>query len=157
MKLTAKTDLDVPVGFLFDAVADQEAWVAMARARGAEVEPAPDRPASGIGAGWNLRFRFRGKLRKVQVWLEDLQTDQLLAYAFAGQAFEGSAVIEVTALSSRRSRLRVGLTVKPRTLAARLFLNTLRLARRKVQARYDMRLGQAAATIQARYAESRAR
>lgn len=157
MKLTAKTDLDVPVGFVFDALADQGSWVAMARARGAEIEPATDRPAAGIGAGWDLRFRYRGKMRKVQVWLEDLQTDQLLAYAFASQAFEGSALIEVTALSARRSRLRVGLTVKPGTLAARLFLNTLRLARRKVQARYDKRLGQLADVITTRYADSRAR
>jgi hypothetical protein len=35
-------------------------------------------------------------------------------------------------------------------------INTLRLARRKVQARYDKRLGQLAGLIQTRYAESRA-
>jgi hypothetical protein len=156
MKLSAKTEIDVPVGFVFDSLADHDHWMAEARRRGAEVEPLADRPLSGVGAGWRLRFPFRGKVRNVLLWIEDLRPGQDLAYAFEGKAFEGRALMELTALSARRTRLRVGLTVKPRTLAARLLINTLRLARRKVQARYDKRLGQLAGLIQARYAENRA-
>ena len=155
MKLTAKTDLDVPVSFVFDVLSDHDSWVDEARRRGAEVEPVVDRPASSVGAGWRLRFAFRGRTRKVLVWVEGIQPDHLLSYAFEGQVFEGGSTIEVTALSARRTRLRVALTVKPKTLAARLLLNTLRLARRKVQARFDKRLGQLAGVIQARHAERR--
>lgn len=156
MKLTAKTDLDVPAAFVFDSLTDHDGWVAEARRRGAEVEAVADRPMSGVGAGWRLRFPFRGKTRKVLVWVDDLQPGQTVSYSFEGNATEGGAMLEVTALSARRSRLRVGMTVKPKTLAARLFLNTLRLARRRVQARYDLRLGQLAGMIQTRYAQSKA-
>jgi hypothetical protein len=155
MKLTAKTDLDVPAAFVFDTLADHAGWEAEARQRGAEVERPADMPLDGIGAGWRLRFSFRGKTRKVLVWVKDMQPDQLLTYAFEGNAVEGGATLEVMALSARRTRLKVGLLVKPRTLAARLFLNTLRLARRKVQARYDKRLAQLSGLIEARYAQSR--
>jgi hypothetical protein len=64
--------------------------------------------------------------------------------------------MEVIALSPRRSRLRVALTVRPKTLAARLFLNTLRLAKRRVQGRLDKRLGQLGARIEDRHGRSQA-
>lgn len=39
-------------------------------------------------------------------------------------------------LSPRRSRVRMDLEVKPKTLAARLFINTMRLAKGRVQGRF---------------------
>jgi hypothetical protein len=54
-------------------------------------------------------------------------------------------------LSPRRSRVRIDLEVKPKTLAARLFINTLRLAKGRVQARFERSLGNLGARIKDRY------
>jgi hypothetical protein len=60
--------------------------------------------------------------------------------------------METKALSPRRSRLKVSVEAKPKTLAARLFLNTLRLARRKVEERMEKRVDQLGERIEDRYA-----
>jgi hypothetical protein len=155
MKLTSKTDLDVPAGVVYAALADHAGWEREAVRRGAEVERPADMPFSGVGAGWRVRFPFRGKMRKALIRVDKMEPDREMAFSFQGQALEGGAEVEVTVLSPRRSRLKVSLVVKPKTLAARLFLNTLKLARRRVQARLDQRLAQLAKRIQDRHAASR--
>jgi hypothetical protein len=156
MKLTAKTDLEVPVEFLFAVLADTTAWEREAIRRGVEVERPADMPLNGVGAGWRIRVRFRGRVRKVMLRLDELVQDQTVAYAFEGEALTGSAMLETRSLSLRRSRLKVTIEAKPKTLAARLFLNTLRLARRRVEDRLEMRVGQLGARIEQNYARERA-
>lgn len=155
MKLTGKTDLEAPLPFVFATLADHAAWEREAVRRGAEIERPSDMPLTGVGAGWRVRFPFRGKVRKVLLRIDELDQDQRLVLSFEGQALGGSSTIEVLALSPRRTRLRVTLVVKPRSLAAKLFINTLRLAKGRVQARLEKRLGQLGARIQDRYIRSR--
>jgi hypothetical protein len=154
MKLTAKTDIDVPVSAAYAILADHAAWEREAVRRGAEVERPADLPRTGEGAGWRVRFPFRGKTRNMAIRIEKMQPDQTLAFAFQGQMVEGNAGFELSPLSPRRTRLKVSLLVKPKTLAARLFLNTLRLAKRRVQSRFELRLSQLAARIADRHAQS---
>ncbi|MCX7288796.1 MAG: SRPBCC family protein [Rhodobacterales bacterium] len=157
MKLIAKTDLEAPAAFVYAQLADHAAWEREALRRGAEIERPADLPLSGVGAGWQIQIPFRGKLRKVLLKVAQMDPDQSLAYSFDGQSLQGLALLEVQALSARRSRLRVTLDAKPKTLAARLFINTLRLAKGRVQARFDKRLGQLAARIESSHVEARAR
>ncbi|MCU0826317.1 MAG: SRPBCC family protein [Tabrizicola sp.] len=155
MKLTSKIDLEVPARFVYDILADHDAWEREALQRGVEIERPVDMPTSGVGASWKLRFRFRGKSRKVLVRIEEMQPESRMALSFEGQALAGESEMDIIALSPRRTRLRTAVTVRPKTLAARLFLNTLRLAKRRVQGRLDRRLGQLGARIEDRFARSR--
>lgn len=156
MKLTAKTDVEAPLAYVYANLTDHAAWEAEAVQRGAEVERPDGTPLTGVGASWRIRVKFRGKLRKFLVRIDDLQPDQRIAFGLEGQAVEGTSVFEVAALSPRRTRLRIVLDVKPKTLTARLFLNTLRLARTRVQSRFDLRAGQLGARIEDRYQRSKA-
>lgn len=157
MKLTSKTDLDVPVSFVYATLADHPAWEREALRRGARVERPADAPATGVGATWRVRGRFRGKERKVSVRLTQAALNEVMTYDLDSPSIEGQAQFEVLALSPRRTRLRVVLEVRPRTLAARLFLNTLRLTRRRVEARFDARTAQLARRIAEIYQRSRTR
>lgn len=156
MKLTAKTDIGAPLSFVFATLADHAAWEREAVRRGAEIERPGDMPLAGVGAGWRVRFRFRGKPRKFLLRIDELIQDEQIAVSFEGQALQGVSVLELSALSPRQTRLRVMLEVKPKTIPARLFINTLRLAKGRVNARFDKRLGQLGARIQDRYIRSRA-
>jgi hypothetical protein len=155
MKLTAKTDLEAPVEFVHAFLCDVASWEREVIRRGIEIERPADMPLTGVGAGWRIRVPFRGRVRKVLLRLDDLVQDQTIAYSFEGQAMLGSSVLETKALSPRRSRLRVTIEAKPKTLAARLFLNTLRLARRRVEDRLERRVGQLGDRIAERYARER--
>lgn len=156
MKLTAKTDVEAPLGFVYASLTDHAAWEREAVQRGAIIERPSGMPLFGVGAGWSVQMPFRGKVRKFLVRIDDLAPDQRIVFVLQGQAVDGGSVLEVSALSPRRTRLRVVLEVKPRTLAARLFLNTLRLARGRVQARFDLRAGQLGARLQDSYQRSKA-
>ena len=157
MKLISKTDLEVPAAFVYAQLADHPAWEREFLRRGADIERPADMPQSGVGAGWHVQAPFRGKQRRILLRVAGLDPDRSLAFTFDGQSMQGDAVLEVQALSARRSRLRLTLDVKPKTLAARLFINTLRLAKGRVQARLDKRVNQLAARIEGSHAEARAR
>lgn len=154
MKLTAKTDLEVPAAAVFATLVDHPFWERDAVRNGAEVERLPGTPATGIGAAWSVRGQFRGKARKVQLTITELVENQRVVLALDGPTIEGSARFEVMVLSPRRSRLRVDVEFKPKTLSARLFINTMRLAKGRVQAKFESRLGKVGGRIKDRYERS---
>jgi hypothetical protein len=151
MKLTAKTDLEVPAAFVFATLIDHPSWEREAVRNGVEIERPPGTPDSGVGATWQIRGHFRGKARKVLIRIEDLTPDQRLGLLLDSPSIEGISRIEVMVLSPRRSRVRADIEVKPKTLAARLFINTMRLAKGRVQARFEKSLGQLSTRIKDRY------
>ena len=150
MKLTAKTDINAPASFVYATLLDHAAWEAEARRRGAEIERPADLPLTGIGAGWRIRVPFRGKQRNILIRIDGMSPDSLLTFLIEGQAIEGNSAMELLPMSPRRTRLRMALDIRPKTLGARLFLNTLRLAKGRVQARMEKRLIQLGAQIEAR-------
>lgn len=156
MKLTAKTDLEVPAAAVFAGLIDHQSWEREAIRNGVEIERPPGSPVTGVGAEWRIRGHFRGKARKVLVRIEELTPDQKLMLGMDGTAVDGTCRLEVMVLSPRRSRLRVDLEFKPKTLAARLFINTMRLAKGRVQAKFENRLGQLGARLKDRYERSQA-
>jgi Polyketide cyclase / dehydrase and lipid transport len=154
MKLTAKTDLEVPAAYLYAALTDHQGWERDAIRHGVEVERPAGTPQSGVGAEWRIRAQFRGKARTLLIRIDAMQPDQRLGFHIDSPSVEGTAQLEVVLLSPRRSRLRLDVEVRPKTLAARLFINTLRLAKGRVQAKFEKRLGQLGARIKERYDRS---
>lgn len=154
MKLAAKTDLEVPAAAVFAALIDTPTWEREAIRNGVEVERPAGTPDSGVGAEWRIRGHFRGKARKVTVRIAEMTPGQRLAMGMDSPSVEGTVQIEVMVLSPRRSRLRADLEIKPKTLAARLFINTMRLAKGRVQARFEKGLGNLGSRIKDRYDRS---
>lgn len=154
MKLTAKTDLEVPASFVFATLVDHASWEREAVRNGAEIERPDGTPATGLGAAWRIRGHFKGKPRKVLLKIAELAQDQRLVLSIDSPSIEGSSRFEVMVLSPRRSRLRLDLEIKPKTLAARLFINTMRLAKGRAQAKFESRLGQIGGRIKDRYERS---
>lgn len=85
------------------------------------------------------------------VRIADMTPGQRLSMTIDSPSIDGVVQIEVMVLSPRRSRLRTDLEIKPKTLAARLFVNTMRLAKGRVQARFEKSLTQLGARIKDRY------
>jgi hypothetical protein len=156
MKLTAKTDLEVPAAFVYATLVDHPTWEREAVRNGIEIERPADSPERGVGASWLIRGQFRGKARKVLVKIDEETPSQRVGVTMDSPSMEGVARIEVMVLSPRRSRVRIDLEVKPKTLAARLMINTMRLAKGRVQARFEKGLGTLGARIKERYDRSQA-
>ena len=119
MKLTAKTDLEVPAAVVFAALIDTPTWEREAIRNGVEVERPPGTPDSGVGAEWRIRGHFRGKARKLTIRITEMTPDQRVSMGLDSPSVDGVVQVEVMVLSPRRSRLRADLEIKPKTLAAR--------------------------------------
>lgn len=148
MKLTAKTDLEVPIAYVFASLADHASWEREARIRGVEIQRPEGAPLHGVGASWRVKAPFRGKVRKMNLRLDESTPHHRLGFSLDGETVEGTMVLELLALSPRSTRFRMALDILPKTLSARLFLNTLRLAKARVQTRLDERMRQIGNRIQ---------
>lgn len=148
MKLTAKQDISAPADQVFRLLSDHRAWERIAIRRGAEVRRLDSLKETGTGmvAGmeWHARFAFRGRRRDVHITLVDYQPPARLGFAAETSLYVGALGIDVLRMSPGRSRVHVAIEVKPKTLAARLMLQSLRLAKSRLERRLHRRLVQLA-------------
>lgn len=152
MKISGRTDIGAPVAFVYAAFSDFEGWERSAMRRGADVNRTDKLRAAGPGMTWQARFAWRGKERQLQLRLKRMEPGQGMALDFDGPSVEGTLNIELVQLAARRTRVMMQVELKPRTLAARLFIQSMRLARKRVQRRFDARLADIAQDIEKRFA-----
>jgi carbon monoxide dehydrogenase subunit G len=140
MKLSSKQDIEAPIAKVWALMTDFDAWETAAMRRGAEVARTDMPMKSGIGKSWQAKFAYRGRARVVDVTLSTMNPPNQIGFAALASAIEVASHIELIEMSAKRTRVHVTVEVKPRTLGARLFLQSLRLARAKVDRRFDKRI-----------------
>jgi carbon monoxide dehydrogenase subunit G len=147
MKLNAREDIELPIAEVWSFLTDYEVFERAAMRRGAEVQ----RTGTGAGApSWSVSFRFRGKQRTVALQQTRAEAPSTLAFSGEGRQLAGTVGIELMELGPRRTRMMVSAEMRPLTLAARLFLQSLKLARGRVVQRFQSRVAQLAGMIEAR-------
>jgi carbon monoxide dehydrogenase subunit G len=154
MKITSRQDIEAPVAFVYDALKDFDYWERAALRHGADVTRTNGAQATGPGLGWLIRFPFRGKDRKLTLRVVSLDAPGQLVFAGSGGSFDGTAVVDLLELGAKRTRLSMTTEVKPQGLAARLVLQTIKLARGRMQGRVDKRVAAIAMEIEERFRTS---
>ena len=151
MKLSTREDIEAPLAFVFDTFADTESWERAALRRGAEVTRTDRLQGFGPGMAWSLGFSWRGKARRVSVKLVSVDAPNGLVFQGFGTSVDATISLDFVELSARRTRITVGAEIKPRNLAARVFLQSLKLARGKVEQKYAARIGALCNEVEERY------
>lgn len=151
MKFSTKEDIEAPIDYVFDALTDFDAFERLAMRRGAEVQRTDRLRQVGPGMRWQVRFNLRGKPRDVAIELVSIDRANALAVEGTSGSFEGSTDIELLRLSPRRTRINIQTEIKPKTLAARVLMQSLKLARSKLTKRYHMRVHNFALDLESRY------
>lgn len=155
MRIAGKQDVEASLQQVWAAVADLAAWERAALRRGAEVSRLDSQDAAVKGARWTARFAYRGRPRTLDVELLRVETPHHMDLKFQSMAIEGEVRIELIGMAARRTRLHVVTDLKPLSLGARLFLQSLRLARARVERRYQDRIEKFARDIEARASQTR--
>jgi len=130
MKLSARDVIDAPIEDVWAVLSDFSRIERLGVSRGLEV-------AALGGNSWRVGYRYRARRRLVDLRLTEARAPGLMGFAASGQAMEATLQVELSAIDRGRTRLIVVSEIRPRTLTARLFLQSLKLARGRVNARYQ--------------------
>ena len=151
MKLTSKQDIEAPLAFVFQQMADFESWERAAMRRGAEVSRTDMLRAPGPGMLWLARFRYRSRDRKLEIRLDRFDPPSRLGFTGMSRLADGEMVVDLIELGQKRTRLHVSLDLKPKTLTAKLYVQSLRLARSRVEKSFGQRIAQMTTEIEKRF------
>lgn len=146
MKFNAREDIEAPIAKVWAIVNDFDSFELAALRRGIQVTRQDD----GDTPAWQLGFSFKGKPRQVAVRLEQREEPGLLVFAGDGRAIAATMAVELVELGPRRTRVTVSTELRPLTLAARLMLQSVKLARSRAVRRYQQGVAKVAGMIEAR-------
>ncbi|WGW05531.1 SRPBCC family protein [Tropicibacter oceani] len=141
MQLTASEDIEAPLERVFAELSDFEAIERQALRRGVAVKRTGDSGGSpAAGMGWTTGFAFRGKTREAQITLSDYTAPEQMVFDTVSGGLEAATRIEVVALSRSRTRINVTTELKPKTLSARLLVQSLKLAKGGIDKRFRKKM-----------------
>ena len=143
MKFVAKEDVALPQQVLFDLMADFQMFERVAIRRGVEITRSGSM-ASSDGLKWDCTFEFRGRDRMACVHLDEFSAPEKMAFLITNPALDNRVEITVSALSKKQSRFQVSTVLEPKTLTARLLIQSMKLARSKYNKRFQKRVAEVA-------------
>ncbi len=150
MKFSDKEDIEAPIGEVFAILSEFEQFERSVIRRGGDVQRLASFDPPAPGMAWQVGFTFRGKLRDVTVELAEYDADNRICFAGGGSGLKGVLEVELLALAPHRTRLSVALKLEPQTLSARLMVQSMRLAKSKLNQKFKQRVADFAATTEQR-------
>ena len=151
MKFSAREDIEAPIDYVFERLTDFQSFERSALRRGAEVQRVDNRDAPGVGMAWDIAFRLRGKMREIKMELTGLDAPTGIVLSSRSPAMGGDMVVDLVALSRRRTRMSLDLELRPKNLSSRLLVQSLKLARSNLTQRYKLRVADFARDLEERF------
>lgn len=150
MELTTREDIAAPIEAVFANVADFGWFERAAMRRGAEVVRTDSLDTPGPGMAWHGAFEYRGRPRKADVELVEYDPPNGMRYVMRAAGLEVALVVELMEMSDSRTRMNVTTESTPRTIPARLMVQSAKLARTTIEKRYRRRIAQYCAELEER-------
>lgn len=151
MRFSAREDIEAPIDYVYGKIIDFGGFERSAMRRGIDVERKDSLAGFEVGANWHVGFKFRGKSRAADLTLQKVDHPNGVDIGFTSGGVEGSTNIELVPLSPARTRLIIRLDMAPRTLAARLLLQSLKLAKNNLTQKFKTRIADFAEDIETSY------
>lgn len=148
MQFSSKEDIDAPIEEVFAAVSDFDAFERSAIRRGVEVQRVDEAAPVAPGMAWDAAFDLRGKRRELHLVLSKMAAPEEMEFESESSGLTGVMTIELVALSPQRTRLAMVLNLAPKTLSARLFLQSLKLAKTSLTKRFKLKVAEFAKSIE---------
>lgn len=151
MQFSNKEDIEAPIDYVFGVLSEFELFERSAIRRGIEVQRVDERARPGPGMAWDTVFSVRGKPRQMRIEMVVYEPPSTMRFESASKGIESRALIELLPLSPRRTRVSMELELNAKTLPARLFLQSLKLARGNLTRRFQLRMAEFAKDIETRH------
>jgi uncharacterized protein YndB with AHSA1/START domain len=150
MKFSTREDIEAPIEKVFAEVTDFAGFEHAAMRRNIKFTRSDTAPRPGPGSGWTIDFKFRGRARRALVTITRMERPTLLETTFESGGITGTGVVEMIALSPSKTRIAVALEMTPQTLAARLMLQSLKIAKTGLTTKFKARITQFATDLESR-------
>lgn len=148
MKFSTREDIEAPVDAVYRAVTDFEGFEQLMLRRGIEVRRANGSPLDEPGACWKADFTWRGRRQELDAELVAIEANEGYAIESKTGGVTCMGVVDLVPLSKSRTRLLVSLDLHPSTLSARLFIQSLRLAKGSLTRKFKARVAEFARRIE---------
>ncbi len=151
MDFSTRYDVDAPIEFVWTQASNFTVLERQALRRGADVERKDTLATPGVGAEWDIRFQFRSKDREVNAKITTFDAPNRYTVISTSGSIDGVCVVDLVALSPKRTRLTVTLDLSAKSLGSRLMLQSLKMAKSGLNKRFEDRVASMASDIQDRY------
>lgn len=154
MQFSSQQDIQAPIAAAFAVLSDFGAMEAAAKGWKVEAKRLDKLTEVGVGMSWDIAFKMRGKRREVIVDLVEFSRPDTLGFAGVSSAFEVSVTVALTEVTPDKTRMKVVFDITPRSLGARLMIQSAKLGKQSLNKKYDQRIAGFAKAITARAAAS---
>ena len=155
MQFSSVQDVNAPLDFVFQQMSDFEGYEAYGLRAGADVERQDTLTGKAAGMQWKVEGDLRGKRRKINIELTEYRPDNLLKFFVKSSGVEATATMEAMALTRKQSRIKVTTVLKPKTISARLILQSAKLAKNSMNRKFNHRFWTYANHIESNYNQQR--
>ena len=156
MKFSTREDIEARIAVVFAECSDVARFERQARRRGVSVKRLDRLPDFGPGMRWAIQFPYRGKDRKLQADISQVVECEEIRMTANSGGLDAWLDVSLLALSQNRTRLKIGLELKPRSLQARLLVQSLKFAKGNLDRKFHERVANFARDIELRHNPSRA-
>ncbi|MFY0692884.1 MAG: SRPBCC family protein [Paracoccaceae bacterium] len=154
MKFATREDIEAPIERVFAMLSEFETFERAALRRGADVTRDFEGDRLELGSAWNAKAKIRGKQRVLRVELTRFDPSTTMVFHVGSDGFEAEFLVDLVALSRNRTRMQIELDVRPRSLPARLLMQSAKLARNSLNRRFKTRVRTFAQDLEQRYKRS---
>lgn len=150
MKFSTREDIDATIDEVFESLCAFETFELQATRRGAKVRRVDALTAPGVGCTWDVQFSMRGRQRKLDLVLDIFDRPNQMGFSATSDGIDSRFDVELIALSRTRTRMSIGVDLRPKTLAARLLVQSLKLAKATLTKRFKLRVAEHAKLLEDR-------
>lgn len=154
MQFVANEDIEAPVEFVFEQLSDFAALERSVLRHGAEVQRTDTMTACGPGMTWDASYDVRRTRLNMALELKQFDPPNGMEIEGRSDTLGGLITLDLVALSRLRTRISLNVNVSARTLPARLFLQSLKLARVHPETIFRTKVADFATRLEERYKSS---
>lgn len=151
MKFSTREDVEIPIDVAFEMLCDFDAFERAAMRRGADIQRKDALDEPGVGMQWQAKFEIRGKERDMLLQMTEFERPNVMGAFSKVSGLEVTGQLEFLALSRTRTRLSVMIDISPKTLSARLLVQSLKLAKTSLTKRFKQRVAEWGKGFEDRY------
>jgi hypothetical protein len=155
MDFSTHKDINAPIGYVYEKVTNFESYERQALRRGAVVSRVDGNGQVRVGSAWDVAFTFRGKNRKLRATIAEMTSPESMKIDTVATGLNSIADVHLIALSPKVTRVAVVIELSPKSLSARLLLQSLKLAKANLNKRFAKRVDEQVAKIAEDYSRNR--